>query len=189
MAKNMNSQQTSFSDSEGRTDRVFRINDPQNSERFASNTIITSKYTWYNFLFKNLLEQFRHVSNIYFLLVMIVNVLFAFSSRSLDLLSFFQRPGMDIFSASTAVLPLVFILVVTAIKDAFEDVKRHRTDAETNAQPVRAFRDGRFRTILSKDVRVGDYIYVQRFSFTFVHFLHSFLSGIVFIEEKKFLQI
>lgn len=57
-------------------DRVIEINSPQNARLFKNNRIITSKYTWWNFIFKNLLEQFRHVSNIYFLSVLIINVLF-----------------------------------------------------------------------------------------------------------------
>lgn len=56
--------------------REFEINSAQNSKLFRNNQITTSKYTWWNFIFKNLFEQFRHVSNLYFLAVMIVNVLF-----------------------------------------------------------------------------------------------------------------
>lgn len=71
---------------------------------------------------------------------------------------------MDIFEPLSSVLPLVVILLITAIKDAFEDYKRHKTDNETNALPVRAFRNGRFRTIRSEDVHVGDYLFVKRFA-------------------------
>lgn len=34
---------------------------------FATNQVLTAKYTIYNFLFKNLLEQFRRVANLFFL--------------------------------------------------------------------------------------------------------------------------
>jgi hypothetical protein len=70
---------------------------------------------------------------------------------------------MDIFEPLTTIFPLLFILILTALKDAFEDYKRHRTDNETNAMPVRVWRDGQFRTIKSKDVSVGSFVFVKRF--------------------------
>lgn len=42
---------------------------------FASNVVITSKYTWYNFIFKNLFLQFQNVANIYFLLIGILQII------------------------------------------------------------------------------------------------------------------
>jgi hypothetical protein len=59
------------------TNREFVINSPQNSKLFRNNAITSSKYTWWNFIPKNLFEQFRRISNIYFLAVAIVNSLFA----------------------------------------------------------------------------------------------------------------
>jgi hypothetical protein len=43
---------------------------------FCNNRIKTSRYTWWNFVFLNLLEQFRNISNIYFLIALIINLLF-----------------------------------------------------------------------------------------------------------------
>lgn len=42
--------------------------------KYSDNTIKTSKYTFLNFLFKNLFEQFRRIANFYFLLVIIIRV-------------------------------------------------------------------------------------------------------------------
>lgn len=41
-----------------------------NYRRFCSNKVRTSKYTWYNFLPKNLWEQFHRWANIYFIIIM-----------------------------------------------------------------------------------------------------------------------
>lgn len=41
---------------------------------FMTNTVTTSKYSWYNFPFKNLYEQFRRIANIYFLIISILQV-------------------------------------------------------------------------------------------------------------------
>lgn len=40
---------------------------PHRSWTFSTNQVLTAKYTVYNFIFKNLLEQFRRVANIFFL--------------------------------------------------------------------------------------------------------------------------
>jgi hypothetical protein len=58
--------------------RVILLNDYKYSKKFCNNSVKTSKYTWWNFIFKCLFEQFKHVSNIYFLIVMILNVLFVY---------------------------------------------------------------------------------------------------------------
>jgi hypothetical protein len=42
--------------------------------QYANNQIVTSKYTWLNFLPKNIYEQFRRLANFYFLVNIIVMV-------------------------------------------------------------------------------------------------------------------
>jgi hypothetical protein len=78
--------------------------------------MITSKYTLWNFLPKNLFEQFRRIANFYFLCVMIIALI----------------PGVSPTTPITSVLPLVFVISVTAVKQAYEDVQRHKADAEIN---------------------------------------------------------
>jgi hypothetical protein len=41
---------------------------------FKGNTVVTSKYTKVNFLPKNLTKQFSNLANVYFLLMMILQV-------------------------------------------------------------------------------------------------------------------
>ena len=43
-------------------------------QKFPDNEIISSKYTIWNFLPKNLFEQFRRIANFYFLCVAIIQV-------------------------------------------------------------------------------------------------------------------
>jgi Phospholipid-translocating ATPase N-terminal len=55
--------------------RSFEINKiKQNSLAFCNNQITTSKYTVLTFLPKNLIDQFSKLANIYFLLMMILQV-------------------------------------------------------------------------------------------------------------------
>ena len=41
--------------------------------QYATNKISTTKYTWWNFLFKNLFQQFKRFANIYFLFIICLN--------------------------------------------------------------------------------------------------------------------
>ncbi|XP_016087584.1 phospholipid-transporting ATPase 11C-like [Sinocyclocheilus grahami] len=42
--------------------------------KFCDNRIVSSKYTVWNFLPKNLFEQFRRIANFYFLIIFLVQV-------------------------------------------------------------------------------------------------------------------
>ncbi|CAH7683988.1 expressed protein, partial [Phakopsora pachyrhizi] len=84
--------------------------------RYVRNKVRTTKYTIATFIPKNLYEQFRNVANVYFLVLVIFQV-------------------FPIFGAATpqvAMLPLLFILSVTALKDAFEDYRRYMIDNSVN---------------------------------------------------------
>lgn len=83
---------------------------------YARNKVRTSKYTLLTFLPRNLFEQFHRVANIYFLALVILQL-------------------FSIFGATTpeiAMLPLVAILGMTAIKDGIEDWRRAKLDEEVN---------------------------------------------------------
>ncbi|KNC98070.1 phospholipid-translocating P-type ATPase, flippase [Spizellomyces punctatus DAOM BR117] len=85
-------------------------------QKFPSNAISTSKYTAWNFLPKNLFEQFRRVANLYFLL--------------LTILQFF--PAYSTINPFVSALPLIVIVGLTAVKDGVEDWRRHQSDREMN---------------------------------------------------------
>ncbi|KAI7870588.1 hypothetical protein BDF14DRAFT_1771462 [Spinellus fusiger] len=84
---------------------------------FIRNKIRTAKYTWYNFLPKNLFEQFRGIANLYFLFLVILQMFPTFSTSASPVL---------------VILPLAAILVLTGAKDAMEDNKRKNTDDSVN---------------------------------------------------------
>lgn len=86
----------------------------QHKQRFATNRITTYKYTLLTFLPKNLFEQFRRLANCYFLIVAIVHLNI-------------ESP----ISPATSIMPLVFVVMVTAIKQGFEDYKRHVEDKKS----------------------------------------------------------
>jgi phospholipid-translocating ATPase len=93
---------------------------PLKDKQFASNQNITSKYTVITFLPRNLLEQFRRVANIFFL--------------GIAILQFF--PKFSTISPGLVILPLIVVLAITALKDGYEDVKRHQADHKINNSVV-----------------------------------------------------
>ncbi|KAF8472612.1 hypothetical protein BDZ91DRAFT_652444 [Kalaharituber pfeilii] len=86
------------------------------AQSFSRNKIRTAKYTPLIFIPKNLWLQFHNVANVYFLFVTILSI-------------------FPIFGASNPALgsvPLIVILLITAIKDAIEDYRRTVLDNELN---------------------------------------------------------
>ncbi|KAL5070209.1 hypothetical protein RYX36_021096, partial [Vicia faba] len=68
------------------------------------NSISTTKYNFFTFLPKGLFEQFRRVDNLYFLTISILST-----------------TPISPVSPITNVLPLSLVLLVSLIKEAFED--------------------------------------------------------------------
>eukprot|EP01016_Furgasonia_blochmanni_P015457 TRINITY_DN18440_c0_g1_i1.p3 TRINITY_DN18440_c0_g1~~TRINITY_DN18440_c0_g1_i1.p3 ORF type:complete len:121 (-),score=44.90 TRINITY_DN18440_c0_g1_i1:7-327(-) len=80
-------------------------------DSYASNGIHTSKYTMLNFIPKNMIEQFSKLANVYFLIIGAMQTIKEISTSG----------GKPII-----LLPLTIILTISALKDLFEDLKRHK---------------------------------------------------------------
>lgn len=144
------SRQPSISDtgSNDAQNRVVFINNPEKTNdlyEFSGNKVRTSKYTIFSFLPKNLFEQFHRVAYIYFLVIILLDLL----------------PRMQVFEKSVAFLPLTFVLVVTACKDVYEDWRRHRSDIRENNRSALVFQDGQYVTKPWKSLRVGEMVKIQ----------------------------
>jgi phospholipid-translocating ATPase len=88
---------------------------------YPRNKIRTTKYTPLTFLPKNLIFQFRNIANIYFLIMIV--------------LGFFNIFGVP--NPGVSMVPLIVIVIITAIKDAIEDSRRTLLDMEVNNTPTR----------------------------------------------------
>lgn len=115
------------------------------SLKFESNEWKTSKYTLLNFLPKNLFEQFRRLANFYFLASAILQLIIPFSP----------------VGPLTSLLPLLFVISTTAFKQAYEDYLRHKVDKEVNNRSCHVLKDKKLIKIRSKDIKVGDIVYVK----------------------------
>ena len=60
-------------------------------------------------------------------------------------------------------LPLIFVLGVTALKDIFEDRRRYLSDKRVNNYTCRVYKGqvGRYVKTLWKDVKVGDMVHLS----------------------------
>lgn len=114
------------------------------SKHNRSNAIKTTKYSIWSFLPKNLFEQFHRFANIYFLAIVILNLI----------------PEINAFGKYIAMAPLIFVLSVTAIKDLFEDRRRYRSDKSVNNSECHVFNSdaNEYQPIAWKKVVVGDFI-------------------------------
>ena len=88
---------------------------------FGKNQIDTAKYNWFTFLPLNLVEQFSKNSNIYFLVLIILQCI----------------KTISITEGVPTVLPsLVIIVIFSAFKDFLEDFQRWKSDAAENQSKV-----------------------------------------------------
>ena len=66
------------------------------------------------------------------------------------------------FLRFASAFPLIIVILVTSIKQAYEDIIRHRADSKVNNQLCKILRNGSFVTVKSKDIKCGDIIQVER---------------------------
>jgi hypothetical protein len=93
---------------------------------------------------QNLWEQFQKKANIYFLIIAI-----------LSLTPVSPKP------AFVSIAPLVFVLAVTAIKEAIEDYRRYLMDKAVNSREVEFWDTGAWKKKPWQDVKVGDMLYLR----------------------------
>ena len=130
---------------------IYTINVKANSHS-CSNVIKTSKYTLLTFIPLNLFYQFQNISNLYFLFNM-----------SLALI-----PNISPITPISAVLPLLFIVIVTMIRDGFKEYAHRKSDLKANSSLVTVLRRESTSEsewcevkIPSSQVQVGDYMKVS----------------------------
>ena len=124
----------------------FYINDNIRNKVFKlkDNTIITSKYNIFTFIPKGLLYQFSRLSNIYFLFTAIIQSI----------------PLISPLTSLTAIIPLIFVLGVSLIREAIEDLARKNYDNLNNKEEVIVLRNNKFVRAESRSLKYGEIILV-----------------------------
>lgn len=105
-------------------DRQDALIDERRGHAYLSNTIRTSRYTIYDFVPKQLFFQFTRLANFYFLCVGVPQTI----------------PGISTTGNYTTILPLLFFVLLTVVKEGYDDWKRHRLDTVENAQTAKVLR-------------------------------------------------
>jgi len=138
-----------------------------------NNEIHTSKYNCITFIPKNLYEQFSKLANVYFLIIGFLQIIKEISTSGGVPVTFF---------------PLSFILFVTALKDIYEDLKRHRSDHEENSRKTLVLTENGFKKTTWEKLLVGEIIKVQENEYLPADILilrTSEPKGQCFIETKN----
>ncbi|PRP83571.1 hypothetical protein PROFUN_09120 [Planoprotostelium fungivorum] len=140
---------------------------------FPNNSIVTTKYTFYNFLPKNLFEQFRRLTNLYFLLIVIITLI----------------PSLTPLTPTTSITPLVFVLVVTALREGYEDWRRWQDDRKANTRLYSILSsDGSLVSTRSDHLRVGDMLFLSKgdlFPADLVALATALDDGVCYVETSQ----
>eukprot|EP01088_Endostelium_zonatum_P010647 TRINITY_DN2416_c1_g1_i1.p1 TRINITY_DN2416_c1_g1~~TRINITY_DN2416_c1_g1_i1.p1 ORF type:complete len:1272 (-),score=336.31 TRINITY_DN2416_c1_g1_i1:51-3866(-) len=119
------------------------------AQDFPSNSFHTTKYTLWSFLWKVLWEQFRKATSFYFLIIVIISCI----------------PQISPITPYTSIAGLVFILVVAAVREAYEDYLRRKADHKVNNRKYLTIEQlsssGDRVMSRSKWLRVGDLVYIR----------------------------
>ncbi|KAK1175318.1 putative phospholipid-transporting ATPase IA isoform X3 [Acipenser oxyrinchus oxyrinchus] len=124
--------------------RLICINQPQ-CTKFCSNHVSTAKYNVLTFLPRFLYSQFRRAANSFFLFIALLQ----------------QIPDVSPTGRYTTLVPLLFILIVAALKEFIEDLKRHKADSVVNKKETQVLRNGAWEIVHWEKVEVGDIVIVN----------------------------
>ena len=150
----------------------FFINDNQRNKqvyKFKNNKIDTTKYNIITFLPKGLLYQFMRLANVYFLFTAILQCI----------------PVISPLGSATALFPIIFVLAVSLIREAYEDCKRANLDKIQNSVKCKVYRDSEWIDIESGDLELGEIVIVEQdeiFPADLVLLDSPLPEGICFIE-------
>lgn len=117
--------------------------------KYSGNAIRTYKYNVLTFIPLNLYEQFKRAANLYFLALLILQII----------------PEISTLPWYTTLVPLVLVLGITAIKDLVDDLARHRMDKEINNRKCEVLHDGRFEESRWRHIQVGDVVRLRKNDF------------------------
>ncbi|GAA5916948.1 hypothetical protein JCM6882_003839, partial [Rhodosporidiobolus microsporus] len=157
-------------------ERVVHLNNAAlNAQgRFEGNSVSTSKYNVVTFLPKFFVEQFSKYANVFFLFTACIQ----------------QIPNVSPTNRYTTILPLGIVLLVAALKEIKEDVKRHQSDSDLNARRC-AVLDPSTSSFVDKpwrSVKVGDLVRLESNDFfpaDLVLLSSSEPEGLCYIETSN----
>ena len=129
--------------------RVIYLNNHHENEKFRylANHVSTTKYNAFTFLPKFLFEQFSKYANLFFLFTSCIQ----------------QVPGVTPTNRYTTIATLLIVLMVSAVKEMSEDIKRNTSDNELNKSKVLILNSqtGEYNEKKWINVKVGDIVKIK----------------------------
>ncbi|XP_047663840.1 probable phospholipid-transporting ATPase IIB isoform X1 [Tachysurus fulvidraco] len=115
-------------------------------EKYPKNAIKNQKYNILTFVPGVLYQQFKFFLNLYFLVVACSQFV----------------PSLKIGYLYTYWAPLAFVLAVTMVREAVDEVRRYRRDKEMNSQMYSKLTVRGKVQVKSSDIQVGDLIIIEK---------------------------
>ncbi|KAL0962598.1 hypothetical protein UPYG_G00342300 [Umbra pygmaea] len=115
-------------------------------EKYPKNGIKNQKYNFFTFVPGVLYQQFKFFLNLYFLVVACSQFV----------------PALKIGYLYTYWAPLGFVLAVTMVREAVDEVRRYQRDKEMNSQLYNKLTVRGKVQVKSSDIQVGDLIIVEK---------------------------
>ncbi|KAJ3338214.1 hypothetical protein HDU93_009874 [Gonapodya sp. JEL0774] len=134
------------------------------------NYIKTTKYTFLTFVPLNLIGQFRRIYNLYFLVGALTTL-----------------GGDATLSKTSAIMPLLVVVLITMIKDGLEDYRRYQADSQANATKYTVVVGDKLEQVASRNIAPGDICMVlkgEKFPSDLVLLSSSIDDGTCFIETS-----
>eukprot|EP01137_Pigoraptor_chileana_P037558 Opistho-2@34829 len=127
--------------------RTFFANNVERNTalNFLKNRVTTTKYNILTFLPKNLFQQFTRIANLYFLILLFIQLI----------------PEVTSQSPATTAVPLLLVLSITAVKDGVDDYKRYKSDLTVNKRKTEIMRNGNWEDERWDAIAVGDMVRVE----------------------------
>ncbi|ODH27301.1 hypothetical protein ACO22_04228 [Paracoccidioides brasiliensis] len=148
-------------------------NSPANAaNKYVDNHVSTAKYNVFTFLPKFLFEQFSKYANLFFLFTAVLQ----------------QIPNISPTNRYTTIAPLIIVLLVSAIKELIEDLKRKSSDKGLNYSRAQVLKGSTFEATKWVDVAVGDIVRVESeepFPADLVLLASSEPEGLCYIETAN----
>lgn len=115
-------------------------------KKFVGNKINNQKYNVFNFVFKVLYNEFKFFFNLFFLLIALSQFV----------------PQLRVGFLFTYISPLVVVLLITMIKEAFDDFTRFRRDMAINKAKYPVFEKGEWKEKYAQNLKVGNLVKISQ---------------------------
>jgi phospholipid-transporting ATPase len=154
--------------------RIIHLNDKQSNSGhgWVDNHVSTAKYSAITFVPKFLYQEFSKVANLFFLFTAVLQ----------------QIPGASPTNRYTTIVPLAIVLMVSALKELYEDWKRKTADASLNNSRAQVLKGAAFSDTKWINVAVGDIVRVESeepFPADLVLLASSEPEGLCYIETAN----